>query len=448
MNDLTQGKVFSSLVRFAIPFLLANLLQSLYGSVDLLIVGRFATTEDVSGVTTGSQCMAIATFIIIGLTTGTTVTLGQYAGAKKKEDMAKTVGSSLLLFLGVAALLTLLSVFFKGPIVELMNTPTQAMDETLNYFFVCSLGIPFITAYNLFSNILRGLGDSKTPLLFVGVACVINIFLDLLFVRSFHMGSMGAALATIMAQAGSSLFAFLYLKKKGLGIPFGKKDIRAHAVQIKKVLGTGLPLAFQNILVTASFLLILLVINKRGLVASASVGVVEKLIEFLMMPAIAFGAAVAVMAAQNFGAGQHKRARHSMWCGIGITFCFACISTAVCQIDGTLLTRLFTSDAQVVVAAADYLKGYSWDCLLTCFIFNMGGYFNGTGHTMFNMIQNSLTSFGARIPATILLSGISGSSLFLIGLAAPISSIISIIICLLFLLYQSKCNGSTEKEGN
>ncbi len=449
MNEsLTEGNVLKSLVKFAIPFLLTNLLQSLYGSVDLLIVGRFASTQDVSGVTIGSQCMALATFIIIGLTTGTTVALGQYAGAKKENDIVKTIGSSVLLFAFVAFLLTAASIVFKGQIIELMNTPAEAIAQTKDYFFVCSLGIVFITGYNVVSNILRGLGDSKTPLIFVAVACLINILLDLLLVKGFGMGAMGAAIATVAAQAGSFFFSLLYLTRKGVGIAFTKKDIKAHSSHIKRVLSIGLPLAFQNILVTLSFLLILLVINKMGVVASAAVGIVEKLIELLMMPAIAFGGAVAVMSAQNYGAGKLKRARKCMWCGVGLTLLFAIISTTVCQVNGQILTSLFSTDPKVIEESAAYLKSYSLDCLLTCFIFNIGGYFNGTGHSLFNMVHNSLTSFGVRIPSTIFLSSMAGASMYTIGFAAPISSIVSIILCLGYLAFLSKINASRDIAAN
>ena len=316
MNDeLLNGSVFKSLMLFAIPFMLSNLLQVLYGAADLFVVGHFATTSDVSAVSIGSQTMAMLTNLILGFTTGITVLLGQFFGAKKEKELAATVGSSVVLFTMIAVTISIILFLTNHQIVGLMHTPNDAISATRSYLYICSLGTVFIVGYNAVSAILRGLGDSKTPLLFVAIACVINVIVDFILVDGYQMGAAGAAIATVLAQAGAFIFSLIYLKYKGLGFKFNRQDI---SFNLPKV---GLPIGLQSALVGISFLLITVIVNGMGLVASASVGVVEKLIEFLMLPAIALGNAVATMTAQNFGAEQYSRAYKSM--RYGIAFCLS-----------------------------------------------------------------------------------------------------------------------------
>ena len=275
-NQLLKGNVLKALMIFAIPYMISNLLQVLYGSVDLLVVGQFGQTFDVSGVSIGSQVMSLMTNFVLGLTTGVTVLLGQYVGANEEKKLSKTVGAGIVLSIIMAMIFTILLLMFNQQIVSLMNTPDSAIEATRNYLFVCSIGVVFIVGYNVVSSILRGLGDSKTPLLFVFIACIINIVVDFILVGYFHMGAMGAAIATVLAQGTSFIFSILYLTKKGLGFHFDKKDI-CFSVYFQKVLKIGFPIGFQSILVNLSFLIITIVINGMGVVASASVGVFEKL---------------------------------------------------------------------------------------------------------------------------------------------------------------------------
>ena len=313
MNDeLLNGSVFKSLMLFAIPFMLSNLLQVLYGAADLFVVGHFATTSDVSAVSIGSQTMAMLTNLILRFTTGITVLLGQFFGAKKEKELAATVGSSVVLFTMIAVTISIILFLTNHQIVGLMHTPNDAISATRSYLYICSLGTVFIVGYNAVSAILRGLGDSKTPLLFVAIACVINVIVDFILVDSYQMGAVGAAIATVLAQAGAFIFSLIYLKYKGLGFKFNRQDISFNLPMIAKITKVGLPIGLQSALVGISFLLITVIVNGMGLVASASVGVVEKLIEFLMLPAIALGNAVATMTAQNFGAEQYSRAYKSI----------------------------------------------------------------------------------------------------------------------------------------
>ena len=288
---------------FALPYMFSNLLQVFYGSADLFVVGQFGHTFDVSGVSIGSQAMALITNLVLGLTTGVTVLLGQYLGSKSYRDLSKTIGGAIVLFLIIALVLTFVMLPFNNEITLLMNTPKEAIEATKSYLSICSAGIIFIVGYNVVSSILRGLGDSKTPLLFVFIACMINIVVDFVLVGYFHMGAKGAAIATVSAQGFSFFFALVYLCKKGIGYSFYKEDI-CFSKYIQKIMQIGFPLGLQSVLVNISFLIITIIANQMGLIASASLGVVEKLMGFLMLPAIALGSALASLIALNVGAKQ------------------------------------------------------------------------------------------------------------------------------------------------
>lgn len=440
-NNLIKGNVFKALMAFAIPFILSNILQMLYSSADLMIVGQFSNTSNISGVSIGSQTMHMVTQLALGFTTGITILLGQYFGAGKKRDLSKIIGSSILFFGIVGIVLTIGSLIFNHQIVELMNTPIQAIESTRSYIFICSTGILFIIGYNVISAILRGLGDSKTPLYFVMVACVVNIGLDLLLVAGFNMGASGAAIATISAQGLAMIIALIYLKHKGIGFKFYLEDIKCVSY-IRKVVKIGFPIAVQGTLITMSFLIITVVINSMGVVASASVGVVENLINFLMLPSMAIGNSIATMVAQNIGAKQPERAFQSMRFGMMICIAFAMVMVTICQINPEMLTAIFTSDKDVIYNAGLYLKSYSIDCLGTAVIFCLNGYYNGCGKTFFTMFHNVASTFIVRIPVTFLISTMSGITLWHMGLASPLASLASIIMCLIYAyIMKKKKNG-------
>ena len=396
---LLKENVFKALMIFALPYMFSNLLQVLYGSTDLFVVGQFGHTFDISGVSIGSQTMALITNLILGLTTGVTVLLGQYLGSKSYRDLSKMIGGAIVLFLIIALGLTFVMLSFNNEITLLMNTPKEAIEATKSYLSICSAGIIFIVEYNVVSSILRGLGDSKTPLLFVFIACMINIVL----VGYFHMGAKGAAIATVSAQGFSFLFALVYLCKKGIGSSFYKEDI-CFSKYIQKIMQIGFPLGLQSVLVNISFLIITIIANQMGLIASASLGVVEKLMGFLMLPAIALGSALASLIALNVGAKQYKRAKQTLKYAIMISLTFAIVVTTICEIDGTILTRIFINNQDVIKNGALYLKTYSIDCLLTSFLFCINGYLNGYERTVFTMVHSLVATFVGRIPLTLLFS--------------------------------------------
>lgn len=437
--DLTQGSVPKVLLQFAVPFLIANVLQALYGGADLFVVGQYDDSASVAAVAIGSQVMQTITGIILGITTGTTVLIAIATGAKDNRKVAFTIGSSVWLFSITGVVLTLVMVLFHGRIAELMHTPVEeAMADTKSYILVCSLGILFIVGYNVVCGILRGLGDSKTPLYFVGLACVINIVLDFILVGYFHWGATGAAIATVTAQGVSFGIALWFLYRHGFHFDFSRKDIRLNRNLSKKILVLGAPIALQDALINVSFLIITVIVNQMGVIASASLGVVEKIIVFAMLPPMAISSAVATMTAQNYGAGLIKRMNKCLASGIGIALVFGVSVCVYSQFLPETLTAFFTKDAAVVAMAADYLRGYSIDCIVVSFVFCINSYFSGQGNSLFPMIHSLIATFLFRIPLSYWFSQIDSSSLFIMGFAPPISTVVSLLICIWYLRYTQR----------
>lgn len=431
--DLTQGSVPKVLLRFAMPFLIANVLQALYGGADLFVVGQYDDAASVAGVAIGSQVMQTITGIILGLTTGTTILIAMGTGAKDDRKVAATIGTSVYFFTVTGIILTLVMVLFHRPIAALMHTPEEAMADTLHYILICSAGIPFIMGYNVVCGILRGLGDSKSPLYFVGLACIINIGADFLLVGGFGMRAAGAAIATVLSQGISFLTALWFLHRRGFHFEFTRRDIRFHKDLSRRIVTLGAPIAFQDALINVSFLIITVIVNQMGVIASASLGVVEKIIIFAMLPPTAMAAAVATMTAQNYGAGLIQRMSRCLYSGIGISLVFGVSVCVYSQFLPETLTGIFTNDPAVIEMAAGYLRGYSIDCVMVSFVFCINSYFSGQGNSWFPMIHSMIATFLFRIPLSYLCGQLDPTDLVLMGYAPPLSTLVSLLICFWYL---------------
>lgn len=440
-NDFTQGKILSPLLRFMLPVFLAMLLQAMYGAVDLLIVGQFAQSLDVSAVSTGSQMMMTITNLVTSFAMGTTILLGQRIGAGRGRDGGQVVGSSICLFGVISLAFTVLLPLTAKPLSAVMNAPEEAFDATVSYLRICGLGSVFIIAYNLIGSIFRGIGDSKTPLITVLIACVCNVAGDLLLVAVFHMGTAGAAVATVAAQAISVLISLLLLRKQRLPFAFSRADLRFDGSIIRLVTKLGLPIALQDLLVGISFLVLLAIVNNLGLTPSAGVGVAERVCGFIMLIPSAFMQAMAAFVAQNYGAGKYDRAKRALAYAVGVSALLAIGMFALSFWRGDLLSGVFSKDAAVIAASAEYLKAYAIDCLLTCFLFCFIGYFNGVGMTKFVMVQGIVGAFLVRIPVAFLMSREEPVSMFHIGLATPCSTVLQVLLCLLCFGVSSRRSG-------
>lgn len=434
-KSFTSGGVLGSLIKFAIPVFIAMFLQSLYGAVDLLVVGQFAETIDVSGVATGSLLMQTVTMIITGLSMGVTIYVGQKIGEKNEEEAGKAIGAGIVLFLLIGIVLSILLVVFTKQLANILHAPIEAYIQTCEYIMVCGSGTLFIGLYNLLGAIFRGIGDSKTPLLTVAIACIINIVGDLLFVAVLGLGAMGAALATIIAQAISVMVSIFIIIKKPLPFKFKKEYICFNRRLISRELKLGTPIALQEFLVGVSFMVIQTVVNSIDVTASAGVGVAEKVCAFIMLVPSAFSQAMSAFVAQNIGAGYKDRALKALKYGIITSLGVAVFIGSFTFLKGNILANIFTKDVEVIEQAFRYLRAYAIDTFFTAILFCYIGYYNGCGKTLFVMIQGIVGAFCVRVPVVFLMSNLTNTTLFHIGLATPISSIVQIALCIIFMLY-------------
>ena len=446
---LVHGNILKSLISFAIPVLLALLLQAMYGAADLIIVGKSSGTYEQSGVATGSQLFNMITMVITGLTMGVTVFVGTCIGAGDREKAGKGVGTGIVIFAALAVIVTGLAVPFSDSLAGFMHAPEKAFLQTSNYVKVCGMGTLFITAYNVIGAIFRGIGDSRTPLLTVGIACVVNILGDLLLVAGFGLGATGAAIATVAAQAVSVLVSLYFIGKKTLPFSFSIKYIRFDKYSAKRILLVGVPIGLQEMLVNFSFLFIQIVVNGMGVTESAAVGVAEKVCVFLMLVSSAYMQSISAFVAQNNGAGAFDRSRAALFYGIKTSLIAGSVMGILAFFGGSLLASVFSNEGQVITFAHDYLKAYAIDCLLTAALFCFIGYFNGCGKTVFVMAQGIFGAFCVRIPAVFLISRLGDASLFHIGLGTPISSVAQIILCVTaYCFYKSKNESAARIGGN
>ena len=426
-TDFTQGSILKKLVAFMMPVLGALILQAAYGAVDLLVVGRYGSTSGLSGVSTGSQVLNLVTFVVTQLAMGITVLIGRYLGEKRPEQIGSVIGGSAVVFTGISIVLFILMVGFAHPISVLMQAPEEAVALTANYVRICGGGIFFIVAYNVLSAIFRGLGDSKSPLLFVLVACIINIIGDLALVAGLHMDAAGAAIATVAAQGCSVVFAIVILLKKNLPFSITKKDFRWN-VQCNRFLKIGLPLALQELLTQISFLALCAFVNRLGLEASSGYGVACKIVNFAMLVPSALMQSMASFVSQNVGAGKTKRAKHTLYTGIGVGLAVGCVVFILVMFKGDLLAGFFTTDVAVVQRAFEYLKGFAAETLMTAILFSLIGYFNGNNKTVWVMTQGLIQTLLVRLPFAYVMSIQPNASLTMIGLAAPVSTTVGVIM--------------------
>ena len=435
--DFTQGNILEKLVVFMMPILGALILQAAYGAVDLLVVGRFGSTSGLSAVSTGSQVLNLVTFVVIQFAMGITVLIARYLGEKRPERIGAVIGGGAVVFTMMSVALLIAMVGFARPISVLMQAPAEAVDLTASYVRICGAGIFFVVAYNLLSAIFRGLGDSKSPLLFVLVACIVNIIGDLVLVAGLHMDAAGAAIATVTAQALSVVFAVMLLLKKDLPFAITKKDFRLNP-QCRKFLKIGLPLALQEFLTQISFLALCAFVNRLGLEASSGYGVACKIVNFAMLVPSSLMQSMASFVSQNIGAGKKKRAKQSMFTGIGVGLAVGCVVFVLVLFKGDVLCSVFSTDAAVIQNGFAYLKGFAPETLVTAILFSMVGYFNGNNKTVWVMTQGLIQTLLVRLPLAYFMSIQPNASLTKIGLAAPVATTVGIFLNVGFFIYLNR----------
>lgn len=437
MNDFTNGSILKKMIKFMIPILGSLILQAMYGAVDLMIVGQFGTTTGLSGISTGSNIMNMATFVVAGLAMAVTVQISKYIGMQKHERIGRLIGCTIALFSILSIVLSVLLIAFARPFAQLMQAPEEALDLTVQYIRICGTGFLLITAYNTISSVFRGMGDSKSPLLFVLIACVVNIFGDLLLVAGLHMNVAGAAIATVAAQGVSVLLSVFIIRKKEFPFTLKKKDICLNE-ELGGIIKIGTPIALQELLTQFSFLALCAFVNSLGLAASSGYGVANKVQSFAMLIPSALMQSMSSFVSQNVGAGKEKRAFRSMLTGIGIGGGIGVFVFMGIVFSGDKMASLFTTDTSVIAEAYSYMKGFSSEVILTAVLFSFMGYYNGHARTFWVMLQGLAQTFIVRLPVAYAMTVLPNPSLFKIALAGPSATLFGIVLNVIYYFYYRK----------
>ena len=438
-KNLTTGSVFKNVILFSLPYLLSYFLQTLYGMADLFIIGQYDDVASTTAVSVGSQIMHMITVMIVGLAMGTTVSIARAIGANNKKKVSKVIGNTTVLFLGVAIMTMVLLLMLVHPIIAVMSTPKEAVSGTVTYLTICFIGIPFITAYNIISSIFRGMGDSKSPMYFIAVACVANVILDYLFMGIFRLGPAGAALGTSISQAISVLVSLIVIIRKK-SIVLSKTDFKPHREVMERILSIGIPIAVQDGLIQIAFIVITIIANQRGLNDAAAVGIVEKIISFLFLVPSSMLSTVSALGAQNIGANKPKRTVETLWYAILIAVGFGIFITITIQFTAESIVSLFTDGADVISLGSQYLKGYIFDCIFAGIHFSFSGYFCACKKSGLSFLHNILSILLVRIPGVYITSKIFKTTLFPMGLATAAGSLFSVLICVIafYVIYHKK----------
>lgn len=438
-RNLTSGSVMKNLLFFSLPYLLSFFLQTLYGMADLLIIGQFGSVADTTAVSVGSQVMHMLTVMIVGLAMGATVNIGQAVGGKDSRKAALFTGNTVTLFMGLSLVLTFLLLILRNAIVYAVSTPADAAAGTVNYLTICFIGIPFITAYNIISAVFRGMGDSKSPMYFIAIACAANIALDYLFIGALGMGPAGAALGTTLSQAVSVVISLIFAKRRKADFALKEADLKPDKQITGKILKIGVPVAMQDGFIQIAFMVITVIANRRGLNDAAAVGIVEKIIGFLFLVPSSMLSAVSALGAQNIGAKKPDRAKKTLLYAIFIAAGFGGTVAVIMQFLSGSAVSLFTDSAAVIRLGGGYLRGYAWDCLFAGIHFAFSGYFCACGKSGISFMHNIIAILLVRIPGSYLMSSMFPETLYPMGLATAAGSLLSAIICAAaFVIIQRK----------
>ena len=440
-TTLAKDSVLKNVLRFSLPYLLSYFLQTLYGMADLLIIGRFDGVAATTAVSIGSQVMHMVTVMIVGLAMGVTVGIGHAVGAGEQRRAGAVIGNGIVMFMALSVVLAAVLCGLVRPLTAIISTPTEAVAGTQAYLTICFVGIPCITAYNIIASIFRGLGDSKSPMYFIAVACAANIGLDFLFMGAMHLGPAGAALGTTLSQAISvAVSLVVILKRKFDSVALQKRDFRPRRAVIGRILRIGVPVALQDGLIQVSFLIITIIANRRGLTDAAAVGVVEKFISFVFLVPSSMLSTISALGAQEVGAGRHDRAAATLRYGIGLTLGFGAVVGVLVQFIAPNVVGLFTTDAAVIAAGAWYLRGYIWDCFFAGVHFSFSGYFCAYGRSELSFIHNILSTALVRVPGAYFMSKWFPDTLLPMGLATVCGSVLSVCVCLVLYTVLKKRN--------
>ncbi len=442
-KNLTTGNVFKTVLSFSLPYLLSYFLQTLYGMADLFIIGQFNGVESTTAVSIGSQAMHMLTVMIVGLAMGSTILIGRAVGGGKRREASRAIGNTVTLFLLLSVILTVILLLAVKPMISVLSTPAEAVRETVSYLTICFVGIPFITAYNIISSVFRGMGDSKSPMYFIAVACTVNIILDFLFIGIMGLGAAGAALGTTLSQTFSVIISLTVILKQKTGISISAEDLKPDKKTMAELLKIGVPVALQDGFIQISFIVITIFANRRGLNDAAAVGIVEKLIGILFLVPSSMLSTVSALGAQNIGAGKHDRAILVLRYASAIAICWGITAVLVMVVLAEPFIGLFTKNSSVILLGSQYMRGYVWDCILAGIHFCFSGYFCAYGMSKISFLHNFLSILCARIPLAYFASSYFPDTLFPMGLATTAGSLLSVLICISVFIWFQKHRKTT-----
>ncbi len=447
-QDLTQGNVWKQLLIFSLPFLASNLVQSCFNLADMIILGNYGGTYSLSGVSIGGGVMTVLTTFASGLATGGTVVIGNYLGAGHKNKINKVI-STLLVTLGIIAItITIVLGLGVDPLLSLLKAPAESFTEAHNYLFICACGVIFIFGYNALASIMRGLGDAKTPMIFIILACILNIILDLILVAYYKIGAVGAALATIISQALAMISCIIYLKVNDFMFDFKPGSFRFYKEEFWLITKTGLPMSIQSVATNFSFL-VLNSYNSRlgGVNASAAVAVVMNFNGFAILPSHAINQAATSMISQNSGKGDLLLKRSHEVVKACLIMCII-VSGIVFTLVRTFpepIFHLFGAEEAVINCGIPYLLAFSFEYATLAFIVAYNSFLTGTGRGYLILITTLLSSFILRIPIAYLLGFILNMGIVGVAYAAPIATAFGALMS--FIFFQAYKNRSVKIAG-
>ena len=444
-NDLIYGNIGKAILLFVLPLIAGSLIQQLYITVDAIIVGRFAGKVGLAAIDSVNTLFKFPINFMNGLASGATIIISKYVGARDKENLHCSIRTALTVAMVLGAISSIAGILLSPCFLKVMRVPADIHGATLTYCRIYFGGLWSLILYNMAAGILRAFGDSKRPLYVLILSSLINVVGDFLLVGVFGMGVAGAAIATVMAQAVSVVLAIIILKRKKYDFKIQKQDFKINK-QCKRFIKVGLPLALQEFLTQMSFLALCAFINKLGLEASSGYGVACKIVSFAMLVPSALMQSMASFVSQNVGAGNEKRAKNAMFTGIGVGVLIGMVVFAIVLLKGDLLTGIFTTDADVIQKGYDYLKGFALETIVTAILFSMIGYFNGHDQTMWVMAQGLIQTLLVRLPLAYYMSIQPNASLTNIGLAAPVSTIVGIVLNVGFFIYLERVGNKKTKK--
>ncbi len=430
MKDFTVGKEAKLILQFSVPLVLGNIFQNLYNVVDSIIVGRFLGKEALGAVGASFPIIFALISMVIGVGSGASTVISQYFGAKKIEEVKRTIDTIFVFFLGSSILITILGITLSKQIFILLGLPDDILPQAVSYLRIYLLGMFFFFGFAGISSILRGLGDAKTPLYFMIIATVNNILFDLLFVVVFKWGIEGAALATILSEGGAFITAAIYLNKKH---PIIKLSLRKYIFDrdiFKSCIRIGLPTGFQQSFVAFGMMAIMSIVNGFGTNAVAAYSAAMRIDSFVKMPAITFSSALSTFVGQNLGAFQEQRAKTGLRATLLFSTIYCIFVSMLIILFGQNIMSLFTHDPEVIKVGQDYLVIVSSFYLFFSIMFSFTGFLRGAGATLIPMIATFAALYLIRIPAATFLSGIIGVNG--IWWAEPMGTFVGMMILLIY----------------